>query len=340
MLEQNKKTWAVLTSGGDAPGMNAAIYGFVSEALFHGHKVLGIKEGYQGLIENQFLSLDLLQTTQFVHQAGSFLGSARSLEFQNFPEKRQKCLENLQKNNVSGLFVIGGNGSYLGAERLANLGLQVACAPGTIDNDVSSSAYTIGFFSAMQAIFDGIKSVRATAATHQQIVLIEVMGRHCPDLALFGGLAGVVDAIVTNDNPFSLNDFLSVVQAAKTKGKREVIILVTENIYGSKEFNFPSLNEVAVWLEKNSSYKARSMSLSYLQRGAVPTAWEVYQSYQFGRNAFLQFLKSKDSFAIGFDGINWSYVPLKIANQMPRIERKDDLEKYNSLIFTKKANNH
>lgn len=340
MLDQNNKTWAVLTSGGDAPGMNAAIYGFVSEAHLHGHEVLGVMEGYQGLIDDQMQLLDLSQTAHYMHHAGSFLGSARSLEFQNSPKMRTQCVNNLQKRHVNGLFVIGGNGSYLGAQKLSDLGLSVVCAPGTIDNDVSSSPYTIGFFSAMQAIFDSVKSVRATAATHQQIVLIEVMGRHCPDLGLFGGIASRVDAIVTSDNPFQLDDFWQVVDAAKARDQREVIILVTENIYGTQEFDLPSLQEVAKWLEQNSGYKVRHMSLSYLQRGATPTAWEVYQAYQFGRNAFLHLLHSSTSVALGFDGVSWNSLGLAHANKMPRINRQPDLKHHNQLNFIKKTNSN
>lgn len=241
-----KKRFAILTSGGDAPGMNAAIYGFALEAKMRNHDAFVVYEGLQGLIDGQIFPLDLTLAKSQVKLAGSFIGATRSPAFQNDPSKRELAYQNLIKHQIDGLVVAGGDGSYQAAQCLMQLGFPLTTIPCTIDNDVSSSIYTVGFFSAMQEIVDAIDKIRATSATNNQITIIEVMGRNCSDLAVYGGLAGVVDAVVTRENVFSLADFSSVVDGAKIRNQKEVIILVSELVYGAKGLgNLPSLQEVS-----------------------------------------------------------------------------------------------
>lgn len=327
-----KKRLAILTSGGDAPGMNAAVYGFGVEAKMRGYEAFVVYEGLQGLIDDQIFPLDLTTAKSKAKSAGSFIGSTRSLSFKNDINKRKLALDNLRKHEIDCLFVGGGDGSYKGAECLMELGFPVITIPCTIDNDVSSSIYTIGFFSAMQEIVNAIETVRATSSTNNQVILIEVMGRNCCDLAVYAGLAGKVDAVVTYENIFSMADFVNAVDAAKIRNQKEVIFLVSELIYGPRgNKNLPSLEEVAEYIEKNTGYRSRAMSLSYLQRGAKPTAFEIHQAIGFGSVAVKLFSEGRYNIAVGFNGYAYYVTDLEKANSMTRVSRKVNIDWINSI---------
>lgn len=322
-----KKRLAILTSGGDAPGMNAAVYGFGVEAKMRGYEAFVVYEGFQGLIDDQIFPLDLTIAKEKAKLAGSFLGSTRSLSFKNEISKRELAVDNLRKHEIDCLFVAGGDGSYKGAECLMELGFPVITLPCTIDNDVSSSIYTIGFFSAMQEIVNAIETVRSTSATSNQVILIEVMGRNCSDLAVYSGVAGSVDAVVTYDNIFSMSDFVNTVDAAKIRNQKEVLFLVSELIYGPRGgANLPGLEEVADYIEKTTGYRARAMSLSYLQRGAKPTAFEIHQAIGFGSVAVKLFSEGRHGIAVGFNGYAYYETDLAKANRMTRLSRKVNID--------------
>lgn len=187
------KKIGVLTSGGDAPGMNAAIRGVVRAALSAGLEVYGIEDGYLGLYENRMRKLDRYSVSDMINRGGTFLGSARFPEFRD-PEKRKVALQNMKDRGIDGLVVIGGDGSYAGADLLTKEGgIHCVGLPGTIDNDVAGTDYTIGFFTALGTVVEAIDRLRDTSSSHQRISIVEVMGRYCGDLTLAAAIAGGVN---------------------------------------------------------------------------------------------------------------------------------------------------
>ena len=184
------KKIAVLTSGGDAPGMNAAIRGVVRAALAEGLEVFGIYDGYQGLYNNKIQQLNRYSVSDIINRGGTFLGSARFPEFKD-PAVREKCAEILRSHGIDALVVIGGDGSYMGAKLLTEEhGFPCVGIPGTIDNDVAGTDYTIGYETALQTAVDAIDRLRDTSSSHQRISIVEIMGRHCSDLTISAGIAG------------------------------------------------------------------------------------------------------------------------------------------------------
>ncbi|EFQ6607164.1 ATP-dependent 6-phosphofructokinase [Salmonella enterica] len=189
------KKIGVLTSGGDAPGMNAAIRGVVRAALTEGLEVMGIYDGYLGLYEDRMVQLDRYSVSDMINRGGTFLGSARFPEFRD-ENIRAVAIENLKKRGIDALVVIGGDGSYMGAKRLTEMGFPCIGLPGTIDNDIKGTDYTIGYFTALGTVVEAIDRLRDTSSSHQRISIVEVMGRYCGDLTLAAAIAGGCEFIV------------------------------------------------------------------------------------------------------------------------------------------------
>lgn len=175
------KKIGVLTSGGDAPGMNAAVRGVVRTALTKGLEVYGVYDGYLGLYEDRIEKLDRSSVSDVINKGGTFLGSARFPEFKE-EEVRKQAIENLKKHGIEALVVIGGDGSYMGAKKLTEMGYPCIGLPGTIDNDIAGTDYTIGYLTALNTVIDAIDRLRDTSSSHQRISIVEIMGRHCGDL--------------------------------------------------------------------------------------------------------------------------------------------------------------
>ncbi len=212
------KKIGVLTSGGDAPGMNAAIRGVVRAALAENLDVYGIYDGYLGLYEDRMVQLDRYSVSDVINRGGTFLGSAR---FPAFREEavRQVCVENMKKRDLDALVVIGGDGSYMGAKRLTEMGFPCIGLPGTIDNDVAGTDYTIGYFTALETVVEAIDRLRDTSSSHQRISIVEVMGRHCGDLTLAAAIAGGCEFIVLPEVDFKKEDLVEEIKAGIAKGK-------------------------------------------------------------------------------------------------------------------------
>ena len=195
------KKIGVLTSGGDAPGMNAAIRGVVRSALTEGLEVMGIYDGYLGLYEDRMVQLDRYSVSDMINRGGTFLGSARFPEFRD-ENIRAVAIENLKKRGIDALVVIGGDGSYMGAMRLTEMGFPCIGLPGTIDNDIKGTDYTIGFFTALSTVVEAIDRLRDTSSSHQRISVVEVMGRYCGDLTLAAAIAGGCEFVVVPEVEF------------------------------------------------------------------------------------------------------------------------------------------
>lgn len=252
---------AVLTSGGDAPGMNAAIRAVVRAGNVYGHEVYGVKDGYKGLVEDDMILLSHQSVSGMLNKGGTFLGTSRLPEFKDV-ETRQKAFDNLAARGIEALIVIGGDGTYKGAMELAKFGLKVIGMPGTIDNDIPGTDYTIGFSTAVETIVDAIDKLRDTSSSHQRVSIIEVMGRYSGDLAVFAGICGGAEFIITPENPIKKDDMIKKIKRYKNEGRRHAIIVITEKIL--------DVHALAEEISEQSGFSSRATVLGYIQRGGAP----------------------------------------------------------------------
>ncbi|NMO95385.1 6-phosphofructokinase [Paenibacillus lemnae] len=260
------KKIAVLTSGGDSQGMNAALRSVVRSGLFYGLEVYGIQRGYQGLLNNEINQMDLRSVGDIIQRGGTILQSARCPEFMT-PEGQQKGADILNQHGIDGLVVIGGDGSYQGANKLSKLGIKTMGLPGTIDNDISFTDYTIGFNTAVSVVVDAVNKLRDTMSSHARSSVVEVMGRHCGDIALHAGLASGAETILVPEVPYNMDEIADRMKENFDKGKRHSIVIVAEGV-GRGE-------DVAQGLkERHASIDARVTVLGHIQRGGTPTPFD------------------------------------------------------------------
>lgn len=260
----DKKAIAVLTSGGDAPGMNAAVRSVVRTAIAKGFTVYGIKEGYYGLVNDMFEELTLRSVSDIINRGGTVLRSARCLEFKE-EWAMQKGIENCKKRNICGLVVIGGDGSFRGAKDLSERGLPAVGIPATIDNDISASEYSIGFDTAIDTVMEMADRIRDTSSSHLRCSVIEVMGRHAGWLALESGIAVGASAIIVSEVPFDFEeDIVKPFKKHIETGRHSFIVIVAEGVGGSAE--------LAKKIEAATGVESRATILGHVQRGGSPTA--------------------------------------------------------------------
>lgn len=257
------KTIGVLTSGGDAPGMNAAVRAVVRTAIAKGIKVYGIIRGYNGLIDGDIVEMDLRSVSDIIHRGGTVLYTARSPRFKE-EEGMNKAIENCKKYGIEGIVVIGGDGSYRGARDLSLRGIPCVGIPGTIDNDISSTDYTIGYDTAMNNAMEMIDKLRDTSQSHDRCSIVEVMGRHAGHLALETGLAVGASVILVPEVPFSVDkDIIPKMKETISSGKKHFIIVVAEGV--------GNVNKLAKEIEEKSGVESRATVLGHVQRGGNPT---------------------------------------------------------------------
>ena len=273
----SKKTIAVLTSGGDAPGMNAAIRAVARTGLTSGMRVLGIRQGYNGLLEGDLFEMDLRSVSDIIHRGGTMLYTARSPKF-NSPEGVRQAAEMARKMGIDGIVVIGGDGSFRGARDLTSEGIPCVGIPGTIDNDIASSEYTIGFDTAMNTAIDMVDRLRDTMESHSRCSVVEVMGRRCGDLALQTGIAVGATTILVPEVPFDLDkDVVERMRFTKKTGKKHFIIVVAEGVGG--------VDRLAKDIEARTGIETRATVLGHVQRGGSPTARDRVLATQMGNYA-------------------------------------------------------
>ena len=257
------KTIAVLTSGGDAPGMNAAVRAVARAALSKGIKVYGVRRGYNGLLNGDVFEMNLRSVSDILSKGGTVLYTARSPEF-NTKEGVKKAADNCRKLGIDGVVVIGGDGSFRGARDLTGEGIPCIGVPGTIDNDISSSDYTIGFDTAMNTAMEMIDKIRDTAQSHDRCSVVEVMGRRCGDIALAVGIAIGASAILVPEVPYDLKkDVIDVLLKNRETGKKHFIIVVAEGIGG--------IDGIVKEIEAQTGIETRGTVLGHVQRGGSPT---------------------------------------------------------------------
>lgn len=257
------KCIGVLTSGGDAPGMNAAIRAVTRTCLNRGIKIYGVRLGYKGLHDGDFIEFDRHSTRNIINVGGTFLKSARFPEFKD-PAVREEAIKQMKKVGMEALVVIGGDGSYNGALKLTEMGINCIGIPGTIDNDIPDTDHTIGFDTALNTIVDALDKLRDTSSSHQRCTILEVMGRRCGDLAVHAGLACGAEMIVTSESGFDEKEIIETLKRSKASDKKHALIVITEHI--------TDVHELAKRVEEETGFETRANVLGHMQRGGSPTA--------------------------------------------------------------------
>ena len=257
------KCIGVLTSGGDAPGMNAAIRAVTRTCLNRGIKIYGVRLGYKGLNDGDFIEFDSHSTRNIINIGGTFLKSARFPEFKD-PKVREEAIEQMKKVGMEALVVIGGDGSYNGALKLTEMGINCIGIPGTIDNDIPDTDFTIGFDTALNTIVDALDKLRDTSSSHQRCTILEVMGRRCGDLAVHAGLACGAEMIVTSESGFDEEEVIETLKRSKASDKKHALVVITEHI--------TDVHELAKRVEEATGFETRANVLGHMQRGGRPSA--------------------------------------------------------------------
>jgi 6-phosphofructokinase 1 len=288
------KTIAILTSGGDAPGMNAAIRAVVRAGLDKGLRVMGIHRGYSGLLNGEIFEMDRHSVSDIIHRGGTILKTARCEEFKK-EEVRKKAAQILKVYGIDGLVVIGGDGSFTGAKLLSELGVKTIGIPGTIDNDLPYTEYTLGFDTALNTVLDAINKLRDTSTSHERISIVEVMGRNCGDIALFAGLAGGAESIIVPEKGYNLDEICRVILDGKQKGKLHNLVIVAEGVGGA--------NELAEKIEDITGIETRATILGHIQRGGSPSAFDRILASRMGARAVELLIEGKTSRVIGIKGM-------------------------------------
>lgn len=274
------KSVAVLTSGGDAPGMNAAIRAVVRSAIAKGWKAYGVQEGYQGLIDDLINEMHSRDVSGIIQQGGTVLGSARCMEFKT-EEGRKKAIANLKKHEIDALVVIGGNGSQTGSWELNKMGFPVVGVASTIDNDLYGSDITIGVDTALDVALENIDRLKVTASSHRRAFLVEVMGRDCGYLALMTGIAGGAEAVCIPEVPFNPEVLAAEISISYERGKKHCIVVVAEGA----NYDAEALTHYFSHNKKMLGYDLRATTLGHVQRGGAPGAFDRVLGTRLGAGA-------------------------------------------------------
>ncbi|MCH5275086.1 MAG: 6-phosphofructokinase [Lachnospiraceae bacterium] len=286
------KTIGVLTSGGDAPGMNAAIRAVVRTAIARGLKVKGIERGYMGLLHEDIKDMQTRDVSDIIQKGGTILGTARCPEFAKL-EVQQKGADICRKHGIDGLVVIGGDGSYRGAQALARLGINAVGLPGTIDLDISCTDYTIGFDTAVNTAMEAIDKVRDTSSSHERCSIIEVMGRNAGYIALWCGIAnGAEDILIPEEYDYNEQTIINHIIAKRKIGKKHHIIINAEGIGHS--------NSMAKRIEAATGMETRATILGHMQRGGSPTCKDRYYASVMGAYAVDLLIQGKTKRVVAY----------------------------------------
>lgn len=304
------KTIAVMTSGGDAPGMNAAIRAVARTAISRGVKVKGIKRGYLGLLHEEISDMEARHVSDIIQRGGTILGTARCLEFTK-PEVQQKAAEICRKHGIDGVVVIGGDGSYRGAQALSRQGINTVGLPGTIDLDIACTDYTIGFDTAVNTAMQAIDRVKDTSSSHERCSIIEVMGRHAGYIALWCGVSnGAEDILLPEKYEYDEQEIINHIIASRKKGKTHHLIINAEGIGHSVS--------MARRIEAATGIETRATILGYMQRGGNPTAMDRYYASIMGALAVDVMIQGRTNRVIGYKNGQFVDVDIEEALKMQK----------------------
>lgn len=300
---------AILTSGGDAPGMNAAIRAVVRSGLSHGLDVYAIYEGYAGLVEGNIKKMDRSAVTNIINRGGTILGTARLPEFKE-DEVAKKGAQNLKDLGIDALVAIGGDGTYLGALKLHNLGINCIGVPGTIDNDIASTEFTIGFDTAVNTAVDAIDKLRDTCNSHHRCSVIEVMGRYCGDLAYAAGVASGADLIITSETGYDEEKVIEFIHEAQREDRRRLLIVITEKV--------TDVTALAKRIKNETGFDSRATILGHIQRGGNPSPFDRVLATRLGDAAVDSLMEGKSGVCIGIFNNEIVTTPITEALQMKK----------------------
>lgn len=284
------KKIAVLTSGGDSPGMNATIRAVARRGIYLGLDVFGIYYGFHGLLNRDIHQLQLGSVGDIIHRGGTCLHTSRSEEFKT-AEGQEKAAEILREFEIDGLVVIGGDGSFAGAEKLSQQGIAVIGVPGTIDNDIPETEMTIGFDTALNTVIEAIDRIRDTATSHERIFVIEVMGRECGNLALWSGLAGGAESVLIPEIEFDMDQVIERLTQGYERGKKHSIIIVAEGVSPA--------HEIGAEIKNRAGLENRVTVLGHVQRGGTPTAYDRMLGSRLGARSVDLLVEGKSNQMIG-----------------------------------------
>ena len=308
---------AVLTSGGDAPGMNACVRAVVRTALYNKMDIYGVERGYAGLIKGEINRLGTRSVSDMIHKGGTFLKTARCPEFKDI-EVQKKAVEALSAYGIDGLIVIGGDGTFRGAKDLSeNFGIKVMGIPGTIDNDLAYTDYTVGFDTAVNTVLWAINNLRDTMHSHDRVSLLEVMGRHCGDIALYAGAAGGAEYVLVPEIPYNLDEIASNIKKSYLRGKTSNMIILAEGA-GNRD-------DIASYIQQKSGINVKVTNFGYIQRGGSPNMADRILAAKFGYKAVELLINGAESCAIGIKDNKVITVPFA---EVSKAEKNFDKDLY------------
>ncbi|MBQ1552759.1 MAG: 6-phosphofructokinase [Clostridia bacterium] len=321
------KTIGVLTSGGDAPGMNAAIRAVVRTARENDMDVYAIYRGYQGLMEDDMKLFDVRDVSDIIQRGGTILYSARSTGF-NSPEGVAKAVEVCRNRGIEGLVVIGGDGTFRGARDLSNAGIPCIGVTGTIDNDIASTDYTVGFDTALNTVKDMVDRLRDTVESHSRCIVVEVMGRTCGYLALYGGIATGATCILIPERKLDLDrDVIEVMRRTQKTGKKHFVIMVAEGVVPMlKEQGIDDIGGLAKFIQSKTGVESRSIDLGHCQRGGSPTVRDRITASMTGNRAVHLLLEGMSNRVVVMQ--KGSVVDYDITEAVDHMTKEIDLDLY------------
>ena len=309
------KKIAVLTSGGDAPGLNAVVRAVVRAGISAGLEVFGIRKGYNGLLTGDIVPMNLRSVTDVIHRGGTILYTARSPKF-NSPEGVKQAADKCREMGIDGVVVVGGDGSFRGARDLTGAGIPCIAIPGTIDNDIASSEYTVGYDTAMNTAMEMVDRLRDTSASHNRCSVVEVMGRRCGDIALNTGIAVGATAILVPEVPFDFEkDVIERIRRTQSTGRQHFIIVVAE---GCSSIAGNDVNDMAKRIEKETGVETRATVLGHVQRGGRPTLRDRVVASQMGCHAVDLLLEGKSNRVVVMQKGEITDYDITEALEMPR----------------------
>lgn len=296
------KKIAVLTSGGDAPGMNTTIRAVVRRGIFKGLEVYGVYNGYKGLIDGNFVSMNLGSVGDIIHRGGTILQSTRCEEFKTV-EGQHKALAQLKEKGIDGLIVIGGDGTFKGAQQLNTHGFPTNGIPGTIDNDIAGTEYTIGFDTAVNTAVEAIDKIRDTAASHERTYVVEVMGRDAGNIALWAGMCAGAESIIIPEVDYDVENVVDRIKNGYERGKTHSIIVIAEGVGKG--------TEIGKVIQEKTGFDTKVTILGHIQRGGAPSAYDRMMSNHLGAKAVDLLLDEKKGVMVGLKNNQVINTPFK-----------------------------
>ena len=313
----------ILTSGGDSPGMNAAIRAVTRSALTSGIEVVGIHDGYRGLVEGLYESFSRSTVSETIASGGTILGSARLPEFKE-EEVMMKGIDKLKENGIDGLVVIGGDGTYRGALELTKRGINCIALPGTIDNDVEGTDFTIGFNTALNTIVECVDKLRDTSSSHHRCSVVEVMGNRCGDLAIYSGISCGAEVLITPETGYDEEAVLDKLRHLESLGKSHAIVIVSENVCDVKE--------LADKVSKATGFAGRATILGHIQRGGSPTPYDRVLASRMGAKAVELLIEGKGGECVCLQNNTITSMSIEECVSLPRSSRKDFYRLFDKLV--------